>query len=285
VQVVVALVACALLSLACASTSSEVEAVGPVKVRVGAIAPNAFDAASSPPDGAVDRVERLVDLFFQAGCVGDQLTQTRAKGGRYPDVVCRLPGRDPDAIVVAAYVDPSERRGEDWSGAALLPQLYRALSVQKREHSYVFVGFGQNSRRGMRTDAERLAESDQDRVRALVDLQRLRLGPSSSSLLFSSADANLRQDLGAVGVALGVPRDSLRFVQVPDPRRHDVPMIALASPKDDDDAASVDPREAYRGTGRMIAIFLAYLDDTLRLRGAEEPPAIGVAAPPTPEPL
>ena len=283
---------------ACASKPKPVEAVPPLRVRVGAIAPDAYDAVANAPAPSVERIERLVDLFFRVGCAGDQLTQPRpAAPSHHPDVVCRLPGRSPQTIVVAAYLDPSERSNEDWSGAALLPQLYRALSVQAREHTYVFVGFSESSRRGVRGVAMRIEEVDDDHLRALVDLQHLRAN-ASKDLLFSSSDASLRVDLGAVGAAVGMPREMLRYVDVPDAyQRDDVPTISIASPlqqQPDPDAPPdpaqprVDEREAYQATGRTIAVFLAYLDDTLRIRN-EDAPAVGAAvqpAPPTPpEPL
>jgi hypothetical protein len=284
-------IALAALGSACVSKPEPVEAVPPLRVRVGAIAPDAYDAVANAPDLSVERIERLVDLFFRVGCTGERLTQPRsAAAAHHPDVVCRLPGRSPETILVAAYVDPSERSNEDWSGAALLPQLYRALSVQAREHTYVFVGFSESSRHGVRGDARRLGDVDADHLRALVDLQYLRAG--ARDLLFSSTEESLRLDLGSVGAAVGMPRELLRYVDVPDAyQRDDVPTISIASPLPQRAEAGaprektdpgVDEREAYQSTGRTIAVFLAYLDDTLRIRDGDGAPAVGASAPPEP---
>jgi hypothetical protein len=289
--------ALAAFGLACGAKREPVETVPPLRVRVGSIAPDAYDAVSAAPAEPVERIERLVDLFFQAGCVGDQLKQPRpAATAHHPDVVCRLPGRTDDVILVAAYVDPNQRNKEDWSGAALLPQLYRSLAIAPRQHTYVFVGVSDSSRHGLRSDAQRIADVDGDHLRALVDLQFLR-GGTSKDLLFSTTHESLRLDLGSVGAAVGMPREALRYVSVPESYRDDErPAISIASPLPPVAAKAVATpdrvaeRDAYQATGRTISVYLAYLDDTLRIRSDEPPPPVSAeslpAAPPAPpEPL
>jgi hypothetical protein len=284
------------LGLACVAKQQPVETVPPLRVRVGSIAPDAYDAVTRAPGNPVERIERLVDLFFQAGCVGDKLEQPMsAAPSHHPDVVCRLPGRTDDVILVAAYVQPNERNREDWSGAALLPQLYRSLAIAARQHTYVFVGVSEGSRHGLRSDAQRIADVDGDHLRALVDLQYLRAGVTKD-LIFSTGHESLRVDLGAVGAAVGMPREALRYVNSPESyRRNELPAISIASPLPPVAAAVSTPnpvaeRDAYQSTGRTIAVYLAYLDDTLRIRGHEPPPPVSAESQPTspvapPEPL
>ena len=267
----------AALGTACASDPvPSPESLQPVRVRIGAIGPATIDTASKADASRGARIEQLVDLFWQGGCVGGDLSRPRVENSRYPDVVCRLPGRTPDTVVVAAYVDPRTDRGEDWTGPALLPYLYGALSVEKREHSFAFVAFARRSRSGVREDAKRLEETRRDQVRAIVDLQQLRGG--SSTILFASSDPSLRHDLSAMGLARDQLGESLRLFALPDAkgsslRRSRIPMLSMASPDPaealGEAAASgdgADDRESFRSAARTLAVFLGYLDGALGLR-------------------
>jgi hypothetical protein len=279
----------AALGTACASDPDPTaESLQPVRVRIGAIGPAAIDTASRADASLRERIEQLVDLFWQRGCGGGDLSRPRMQDTLYPDVVCRLPGRMADTVVVAAYVDPRSERGEDSTGLALLPYLYAALSVERREHSFAFVGLARRSRVGLREDTKRLEESRRDQVRAIVDLHRLREG--SSSILFDSSDPRLHRDLSAVGLASGQPGESLRLIALPGakgwfPQRGRIPMIRMASPHPAQAVAETaasgagvaGDRETFRSAARTLAIFLAYLDETLRLPG--EPPALKPGGP------
>ena len=265
------------LGMACASEPAPApEALQPVRVRIGAIGPAEIDTAGKTDTSRGERIEQLVDLFWKSGCAGGDLSRPHVEGERYPDVVCRLPGRTPDTVVVAAYVDPRSDRGEDWTGPALLPYLYGALSVEKREHSFAFVAFARRSRSGVREDAKRLAETRRDQVRAIVDLQQLRSG--SSTILFASSDPSLRHDLSAMGLARDQLGESLRLFALPESkgaslRRGRIPTLSMASP---DPAEAVgeaaasreiaDDRESFRSAARTLAVFLGYLDGALHLR-------------------
>ena len=271
----------AALGTACASEPGPTpESLQPVRVRIGAIGPAEIDTAGKADASRAERIEQLVDLFWKRGCVGGALSRPRVAGERYPDVVCRLPGRTPDTVVVAAYVDPRSDRGEDWTGPALLPYLYGALSVEERRHSFAFVAFTRRSRSGVREDAKRLAETRRDQVRAIVDLQQLRSG--SSTVLFASSDPSLRHDLSA-DLARDQLGESLRLLALPDGsslRRGRVPMLKMASPDPAEavgeaaaSGAVADDRESFRSAARTLAVVLGYLDEALRLRDERLAPA------------
>jgi hypothetical protein len=268
---------------ACAG-SDAADALGPVRVRIGAIDPAAFDAVREQPRSVAERIELLVDLFWKAGCRGEELSRVRPRQARYPDLVCRLPGRSSESIAVVASVTP-RRPGarRDRIGATLLPHLYAALRVEEREHSLVFVAFAEKSGRGLRKDLLRLEETRRDVLRAVVDLERIRSG--SSAILFSSPDPNLRQDLHAVRLALGEGPEPLRLFAAPggngSSRLGGVATTTLASidaPDADgpDAGGPVADREAYRATARAIAVFLGYLDAALGRRA--RPPQVGAPA-------
>lgn len=135
---------------------------------------------------------------------------------------------------------------------------------------------------GVREDAKRLQETRLDRVRAIVDLRRLRSG--SAAIAFASSDPRLRRDLSAVGSALGRPGESLQLLALPEPRgslrrRSRIPTIVVASldPEPAAGAASeviaADGDEAFRSAARTLAVFLGYLDATLRAREGPAAPA------------
>jgi len=292
-----ALLVTAVLVAACAkpATVGESETPDPVRVRIGVIDPTLLDSTRrSAPDELPERTEQIVDLFWQAGCLGENLEITLPDYKRSPDVICSLPGRTPHTIVVAGHLDgEADESGtpENWGGLALLPSLYRALRVEPREHSFLFVAFGQSApRQGFRSYLARFDEARRDEVRAFVDLQDV----EPSVLWSSSEDPVLRRDLVAVTRALGRPLESLRFFV---PRRADpsravkIPTITLGGTLETQtleeppavSAPAPGPTETYHGTARVIALYLGYLDETLRLRAAAQqakPPAAPAGTPP-----
>jgi hypothetical protein len=196
--------------------------------------------------------------------------------------------------VVAGHLDGETDEGgtpENWAGLALLPSLYRALRVEPREHSFLFVAFGESApRQGFRGYLARLDEARRDEVRAFVDLQDV----EPSVLWSSSQDAVMRRDLVAVSRAAGRPLESLRFFV---PRRLEpsrsvkIPTITLGGTHETQALEDPPPvsapgpsgTETYHGTARVIALYLGYLDETLRLRSAAregERPATTAATPP-----
>jgi hypothetical protein len=278
-----ALLAAAALAASCARPPPSVDLAGPVRVRVGRIDAAAFGEPGGPPGSQSERIEQLVDLFFEAGCGGASLSRTRLREARHPDVVCRLPGRRPESIVVGAYVEPRENRG-DWTGPALLPHLYRALAVEERSHSFVFAAFGRREERSLRGDAKRLEEAQGGLVRAVVDLERIRTG--AAAIGFLASDPDLGHDLAAVSAALDQAGESLHIYAVEGRRRFrrgGIPTILLGSLRAEGTsdeptagaAAGASRSQADRSTARMVAVFLGYLDATL-------PPRSEVSATPGP---
>jgi hypothetical protein len=302
-----------LFALACAqlgrsrSERSQVAPLDPVSVRIGAIDQSAIDAIRRrAPSDVPERTEQIVDQFWQVGCLGENLNTTLATYRQSPDVACSLPGRTPTTILVAAHLDGKSgknRAPEDWSGLALLPSLYRALRVEPREHSFLFVAFGDTDRKkGFHSMLARLDDAQREQVRAIVDLRDL----SQPVLWSASEDFSLRLDLVAVTRALGRPPDSLRFFDPgpvrPPPLKKNFPKVHYSDEQKPDEprrplkvpgitiggtaetrkldqttshaasATNVKSSDSdYYATARVIAVFLGYLDETLRMRSA--PPA------------
>lgn len=271
------------LALGCAGRFTPVP--DPIHVRTGNIDARALEATlDDVPRPNPERIARMVQLFQQAGCGGEYLEVALPGKTPYPNVICTLPGRSHWIIVVGAHVDrPEDGNGvvDDWTGAVLLPHLYRALAVERREHSFVFIGFGHATlkEQGSHGYLRRLDDERRAHIRAMVDLKGLGLGPTS--VWASQADRNLRQDLFAVAKALGLPLQSVRFYTNVSAdskafRFWGIPAITIHSfdPENarllqqsylDRDASQID-FPAYYDSARMISIYLAYLDDTLRIR-------------------
>jgi hypothetical protein len=270
-----------LLAACAAGPASEVVAPGPLRVRIGPIDPVALEtAAKDPPRALRDRTGYLVDLLWEAGCAAVELPRD---GSPDPDVACSLPGRTSDRIVVLAHLD----RGVDesgmprhWRGASLLPSLYRALGVEERQHSFEFAAFGRSPRRSLGdTWSRQRPPPPGEGVRAVVEI--LDLDPIA--LAFASTDDGLSQDFVSAGLAVGRPLDSLLRVTGSRPRQPlaGVPTIAIASPRGGGGseelpavAASRDPATTgYHSAARLIAVYLGYLDETLRVRAGATPSA------------
>jgi hypothetical protein len=251
------------------------------RVRVGSIDAAALESAGSGAPRAVhERSEYLVDLFWQVGCLANQ--RMRSRGSRRADVVCLLPGRTPHRIVVLAHLDgAADRSGVPryWRGTALLPFLYQALGVEEREHSFEFVAFGKSPSPSVRDYRARLASEDDAEVRAVVEI--LKLGPQTIG--YWSTDAGLIQDFLATNLAVGRSLDSVRSLTHPRFRRPRIPTIRFIEASGAGLPAVAAPpaggSQADHSPARLLAVYLAYLDETLRLRAEGTAP---IAAPEAP---
>ncbi|HVH17501.1 MAG TPA: M28 family peptidase [Myxococcota bacterium] len=282
------------LVAALACSKPFVPVTDPLRIRVGTIDSAQLEATLvEVPEKNADRIERLKQLFQQAGCGSEYLEVSLHGGTPYPNVICTLPGRSSNTIVVGANVDkPPDGKGivDNWTGAALLPHLYRSLAAAPRAHSFLFIGFGHvlKDEQGARGYLRRLGAERRDRIRAMVNLKGLGLG--ATSVWATQADRNLRQDLHAVAKAMGLPLESVRFFKNVNADSEaflfwGIPSITVTSyaksnarllenPIRDRETSQID-LPAYYDSARLIALYLAYLDDTLRLReerSAEVPP-------------
>jgi hypothetical protein len=248
---------------------SDVAAPGALRVRVGRIDAAALQAAlhGAPPELA-ERTEFLAGLFLQAGCLPSELAQRYPADS--PDLACALPGRIPERIVVVAQLDGEPDASgvpRHWRGSALLPFLYLALGAEPREHSFEFVAFGKEPRQRLRDYLMQLA-ARREGVRALVEL----LEPDPAAIWFSVSGAGLGRDLVAASLAVGLPLDSLQAVRHPGAGpRADIPTIAISGPPEDarEPAVAASPAAepaSHLPVARLLAVYLAYLDASLRLR-------------------
>jgi hypothetical protein len=256
----------------------------PVAVRAGQIERlPLFESLAPAPESNAKRVDRLYTLFEQAGC-SEGLVKELPGGSPTPNVLCVLQGRTPWTIVVGAHVDKApdgSGAADNWGSIALLPTLYRSLRTEPREHTFVFAGFGhaQLRQKGSRGFLRRMGPEQREQILAMVNLKGL--GLSSTAFWSGQSDRNLRQDLFAVAKALDLPLREVRFFQnvTTDSRSFrmwGIPAITihsfdsknariLAQPHYDGGPVNIDV-DAYYDSARMLAFYLAYLDDTMRIR-------------------
>jgi Iap family predicted aminopeptidase len=226
-----------------------------------------------------ERGATIEKLFHEAGCRGERLREQSVEESASPNVICTLPGRSNNIIIVGAHFD-HVRKGDgvvdNWSGASLLPSLYESLSVVPREHTYIFISFTDEEKGfvGSTHYAEQLTEDEVKRIQGMINMDTLGLGPTE--VWVSKSDPELVKEVTEVASELKLP---LREMNVDDYgnsdgkpfRERNIPTITfhsvtidtlsiLHSNKDNLEAIKLnDYYESYK----LIAAYLAALDSEL----------------------
>jgi hypothetical protein len=242
-------------------------------------------ALQDRPPGESQRADRLGELFREVGC--NKLETRSALGSQLPSVVCTLPGETDATIVIGANLDSSgSPEGVDsWTDASLLPVLYKALRGERRHHTFEFVAFASPNptsllgRRAWRSGAQhyvnRFAPWTVGRIQAIVNLVAIGRGEASAWILHAHPDLLL--DLMSVARVMDVRlwESGLGSYEYASKRvMRGVPTITLHS-RDGaigsgarpghSDLAHIDP-DSYFSTYRLLATYLGYLDQSLRIR-------------------
>jgi hypothetical protein len=228
-----------------------------------------------------ERAALLRGLFEEAGC--RQLSELPVKGSRHPNVVCVLEGTGPGRLVVGAHYDMTgSGQGivDNWSGAALLSSLYQSLNGKVRNLTIVFVGFSDEEKGlvGAKSFVKQMSDADRDRLRAMVNIDSVGLGPAK--VWGNRANKDLLRKIGMVAGSLNLPLGIVNVEKVGDSDSHpfldkDIPVIDIHSVTQEtlpvlhsaQDTAEAIRKQDYFETYHLVAAFLAFLDVTL---GAEE---------------
>jgi hypothetical protein len=216
----------------------------------------------------------------ESGCKASNLSEEPLERTLPPNVICVLPGKTQEVIVVGAHTDHVDSAGDgvvdNWTGASLLPSLLYSLSGQPRRHTFVFVGFAAEEEGlvGSAYYAKHLTPEQRTRVEAMVNMDSLGLTPTK--VWATHADKALLDALTSVARANGLPiaavnveglgtADSESFA------RYQIPRITLHSVTQEtwpilhsvrDQLNAVNLKDYY-DSYHLIAEYLAYLDDTL----------------------
>lgn len=278
-QVAAALVACfALFSASLAQVPAQIHS----RLQTRAVLEAHLHSFS---DNNSEREALIRKWFAESGCQDANLSEQALDAELPPNVICVLPGKTREVIVVGAHTDKVERVGDgvidNWTGAVLLPALLYSLRAQIRHHTFTFVGFSgeEDGLVGSRSYVEHLSSTQRARIEAMVNFDSLGLGPTE--VWASHADKALRDALATVA------RNSKLPVTVMNPEngatadsesfaRYHIPRITLHSvteqtwsilhsPRDKISAIKMDD---YYDSYRLIAEYLAYLDESLKPRTA-----------------
>ncbi len=228
----------------------------------------------------VERGARLLRMFADAGC-GEHLYEQPVRSSKAPNVVCILPGTSDRVFIIGAHFDRvprSEGVADNWSGAALLPSLYESVKVEPRKHTYVFVGFTDEERGlvGSRFYARAMTREQVTKTDAMINLDTLGLAPTE--VWASRSDKRLTQVLIRVAKHLALPLSGVNFERVGSTdsesfKARKIPRITIHSlTQKSEDAGILHSRkdklsamnlDDYYDTYRLLAVYLAYLDQIL----------------------
>ncbi len=225
------------------------------------------------------REATLKKLFQEAGCNGERLKEQPVRSSNAPNVSCTLAGTGEDVIVVGAHfdhVDAGNGVVDNWSGASLLPSLYESLRSTPRRHTFVFISFTGEEKGfvGSRSYVAGLSKEEIARIRAMIDIDTLGLGPTE--IWVNNSDSELVQALFALASTMKLPLREMNVDGIGDSDGHSfksrhVPIITLHSvttetlkilhtPRDNFSAIKFDD---YYNSYRLIAAYLAILDSKL----------------------
>jgi Peptidase family M28 len=225
------------------------------------------------------REATLKNIFAEAGCDDQHLSEQPVKGSKLPNVVCLLPGSSDKVIIVGAHFDRADEGDgvvDNWSSASLLPSLYQSLKEQQRTHTYIFIGFTDEERGeiGSQSYVRQMTNAQVSVTGAMVNMDTLGLGPTKvwgshsdkrlTSMLVYTANL-LNVPVAGVDVeGIGASSDSEQFAERKIPRitihsytQKSFESHILHSYKDN---LSVIHLDDYYQTYRLIAAYLAVLD-------------------------
>ena len=230
----------------------------------------------------------IKEWFSQEGCKESNLTEQSLDRTLPPNVICVLPGETESTILVGAHTDHVADFGEgvvdNWTSAALLPSLLYSLSDKPRHHTFIYIGFSAEEKGmlGSSYYSQHLTPEQRGRIAAMINMDSLGLGPTK--FWASHADPDLLQHLQQVSAVMHLPieavdvedvgsSDSESFVPYGIPRitLHSVTQATLHVLHSPNDRFSAVRMDDYYDSYRLIAAYLAYLDEVLKAKAAAKP--------------
>ena len=233
--------------------------------------------------------EALIRKWFaDSGCKDANLSEQALDRRLPPNVICVLPGETQEVILVGAHTDKVDNFGDgvvdNWTGAVLLPSLLYSLSAQPRHHMLIFVGFSGEEKGlvGSRYYVDHLTSEQRTHIDGMVNFDSLGLGPTE--VWASHADKALLDALASVAAASKLPVttmnvDNLGTADSESFARYQIPRITLHSVTQKtwpilhspfDKLAAIKMNDYY-DSYRLVAEYLAYLDDALKPPPAPKP--------------
>ncbi len=257
------------ISLTVAAQKIEFNAVPPAVVEQRLAAYVSKNAQREPA---------IRQIFEDAGCGGEKLTEQPVKGLKAPNLICTLPGAAESVIVVGAHFDLVEAGNgvvDNWSGASLLASLYQGIEGVPRRHTFRFVAFS-GEEKGMVGSRAYVRElrTTHEQVMAMVNMDTL--GLADSEVWVSHADPKLvhLMELAAAAVKLPVmgmnvdrvgstDSESFREKKIPAITIHSLTAGTLPILHSAKDRIEAVHRDEYYRTYRLVLAYLALLDQSL----------------------
>ena len=229
------------------------------------------------------RETTLKQMFTDAGCDGQHISEQSVKGSKLPNVICVLPGSSDKVIIVGAHFDRvSEGDGvvDNWSGASLLPSLYEAVKIKPRKHTYIFIGFTDEEKSlvGSHYYVRQMTKEQVAAADAMVNMDTLGLAPSE--VWATHSDEWLIDSLASIANQLNVPITGVNVDQLGSSdaesfTERKIPRITIHSRTQETwnarilhtskDKLSAVRLDDYDETYRLLAAYIAYLDQVVGL--------------------
>ena len=221
------------------------------------------------------RKDILQRLFRSSGCEADNLREQSVRKNLPPNLICTLPGRTDQVILVGAHFDHVQTGDgivDNWSGAALLPTLLQSISGSPRHHTFLFVAFTGEEEGLLGSDfyVRKLTKEERGRISAMINLDSLGLG--TTEVWATHADKALLNALATVANAMKSPLSAVNVVggssdaesfanfKIPRITLHSVSQETLAVLHSEKDKIDAIRWEDYYSTYRLLAGYLAFLD-------------------------
>ncbi len=225
------------------------------------------------------REAKVKELFAEAGCEPDKLTEFPVKHEKVPNVICILKGETDRVIIVGAHTDKvaaGEGIVDNWSGASMLPSLLQSLKASPRHHTFIFIGFTdeEHGMVGSRAYVSEMTKEEKLRTDAMVNMDTMGLAPTE--VWATHSDPLLVNVLAAIAKLMKLPvsavnvdkvgstdSESFRKEQIPSITIHSLTQQTLHILHSPGDTVSALHFDEYYDSYHLIAGYLAYLDQAL----------------------
>ena len=220
---------------------------------------------------------------------------TDKHGAAGSDLICTWPGEEGTGTVVIAAHYEHGGKGQGaiagWSGAALLPFLYKAIQGQPRRHTYIFLETWKGE--GATTWIKSLSRDEKHRIRAMIDLDALGLGVTRYFTTFSPFEdpvlgsSHLQIELLWAAIDDGLTQapletsphrwlsvddtDPFRALMIPTIVIHSVPPESDRLPGSAADIAAAVDGDAYFKSYHLMCTFLTSLDRVATRLNQDDP--------------
>jgi hypothetical protein len=224
------------------------------------------------------REPAIRQMFGDAGCSGEAVTEQTVKGLKAPNLICSLPGASDLVIVVGAHFDLVEAGDgvvDNWTGASLLPSLYQGMAGVPRRHTFRFIAFSGEERGlvGSRAYVQEIARIHESVV-AMVNMDTL--GLAETEIWVSHADPRLVQLMQLAASVVKLPvlgmnvdqvgstdSESFRDKKIPAITVHSLTQETLPILHSSRDRISAVHKDEYYRTYQLVLAYLAVLDQKL----------------------